>query len=339
MKEFLDEINYVKPNLDLETAECDDKFPIEKPTFFDAKEDFEKLCSKSFADLLKDGQWSPRYDGDYLKKLDYYIDMDRTGLISSNYFHFEARMCCNSINSPSPIRNWYNEKFKGTLYNSKYAEKSPKTALHLRKYVASQFRPSACKCLLEIFDVTSFHDPCMGWGDRLSAFLATEGVQSYSGTDVNPHLFFGYEKQCKSFLSDDKTVNFNLERAEDHIPKNQYDFAFTSPPYFNIEKYEGMWQSSAKYKKVNDWRKKFLFKMFDTVCSKLVIGGHFLLNISDVYSNHTINRICQPLIEHATKKSDISFLGSIGYRMNKRPNSKAEVSGTFAEPVLIFKKH
>ena len=339
MQEFLDKIEYSKIESSNKEVVQNENFPIEKPELSDAVEDFERLEQTSFKSLLKKGEWTPRYDGDHLKKLNYYIDTSRIGLISSNYFSFEARMCCNSINSPSPIRNWYNQKFKKTLYNSKYAEKNIKTALHLRKYVASQFRPSAAKCLLELFNVNSFHDPCMGWGDRLTAFLATKSVKNYSGTDVNPHLFLGYENQCKHFLDDTlQNALFLLERAEDYIPVHTYDFAFTSPPYFNIEKYEGLWQSSSKYKKINDWRTKFLFKMFDNVTENLLAGGYFLLNISDVYSNHTINEICAPLIAHANTIPTINFVGSIGYRLQKRVNSKSQISGVFAEPTLIFKK-
>lgn len=339
MESFLKEIEFknVKSNIDVFPKV--ETFPLEKPSFEDSMEDFFELRRNSFVDLLKKGKWGTRYDGKHLKKLNYYIDINRTGLKSSNFFHFENRMSCNSINSPSPIRNWYNKKFKRTLMNSKFAKDNVKTALALRKYIPSQFRPSAAKCLFEMFDIKNYHDPCMGWGDRLCAALATKQICNISGTEVNPHLFFGYEQQIEKFCQDEhKATNFSFERAEVFVPNYTYDFAFTSPPYFNIEKYEGMWQSIAKYKKLKDWLNKFLFRMFENVFSGLEKGGHFLVNISDVYSNHTINELCKPLINFSESIDSCEFLGSIGYRMQKRVNSKSNIDGIFAEPILMFRK-
>src|SRR6478735_4948002 len=86
------------------------EFPIDKPDFDTCNNDFQILKNKSFKDLIKKGEWFSRYEYKYPIN-NYYIDSDIIGLKSSDYFHFDSRMLCDSINSPSPIRVWNNEKF------------------------------------------------------------------------------------------------------------------------------------------------------------------------------------------------------------------------------------
>lgn len=311
-------------------------FPMVKPSFSDAFDDFNKMKANSFKSLLKKGEWYSRYEYKHkLSKL--YIGTDNTGLKSSNYFHFDARMCCDSINSPSPIRSWFNPKFKEPLKDVEIANGNMATAIALRKYVASQFRPSAAKCLYEKFRAKDIYDPCMGWGDRLSAALATSSVNSYTGLDVNPHLFLGYEKQ--SDLAK-KNLNIMFDRAEKYVPKEKsYDFVFTSPPYYDVERYEGIWQSHAKYKSLDDWLNKFLFVMLENAWNGLKDGGVMCINISDVYCHHKVQHICDPMVDHVLSFDGAKYVGAIGYQMRKRPNSKAtKQDGVFAEPIWTFKK-
>lgn len=309
-------------------------FPINKPTIEEAKADFKKLLEFD-SRIIKRGEWSTRYEYLY-PKIDRYIDISNVGLQSSNHFHFEARMCCDSINSPSPIRSWFNPKFKEGLYKCKIANGNMRTAIAMRKYIASQFRPTAAKALYNAFKAVHIFDPCMGWGDRLSGFLASN-AESYTGLDVNPHLFLGYQRQLGEFNIGQKTVDIYLERAEKFSTDRKFDFIFTSPPYFDVERYEGMWQSHNSYKTLDSWLKNFLFKMLNTCMDSLEVGGHIAINISDVYAHHTINKICDPMVKHVLKNKQMKYKGCIGYRMAKRPNSKA-VGDIFCEPIWIFKK-
>ena len=60
-----------------------------------------------------------------------------------------------------------------------------------------------------------------------------------------------------------------------------------------------------------------------------------IINISDVYSLHQINRICDPMNDFISTLDSSSYYGCIGYEMRKRPNSKAYDSkkDKFAEPM------
>jgi len=69
-------------------------------------------------------------------------------------------------------------------------------------------------------------------------------------------------------------------------------------------------------------------------------GGTMIVNISDVYSNHTVNRICDAMNDHISTLDGAIYDGCIGYKMNKRPNSKAldGKEGVFCEPMWVWKK-
>ena len=139
-------------------------FPIKLPTENDAQEDYQKLKEFNPLILIKSGDWFSRSDFDISKSKPIYIDSDRTGLKASDRHHWYARMACDSLTSPSPIRNWYQEKHRLTLENSKFFADNPKTAMALRKYIASQFRPTAALAIYKMFNAKSVYDPCGGVG-------------------------------------------------------------------------------------------------------------------------------------------------------------------------------
>ena len=306
-------------------------FPIKLPTENDAQEDYQKLKEFNPLILIKSGDWFSRSDFDISKSKPIYIDSDRTGLKASDRHHWYARMACDSLTSPSPIRNWYQEKHRLTLENSKFFADNPKTAMALRKYIASQFRPTAALAIYKMFNAKSVYDPCGGWGDRLVAAMAM-GID-YHCRDTNPLVLAGDSAMQQSYKYDGK-ISFEYEPSEKTSPKGIYDLVFTSPPYWKAEKYQGEQSSHLMYKKFDDWLENFLFKMIDNSWDVLNYEGHLVLNISDMYGNHTYNKIVQPILDKFEKYKPYV----IGYRMAKRVGSKSNATGIFCEPIIVIKK-
>lgn len=312
----------------------------------EARQDFQKLKELDATKLVTFGKTFTRYEYENMLSC-LYIDSCYVGNKSSNYFHQDSRYLCDSINSPSPHRSWYIKKFRDTLLNCLWTLKFEhvdmkvlKSALHLRKYVASQFRPSAAKAVYQMKYSKNVLDFSMGWGDRLNAFLSCEDTETYFGIDPNASLYEGYNKQIETYNSD-KTVILNCAGAEDvDIPKNSFDTVFTSPPYFNIERYtQEDNQSWKKFKKLDQWLKGFLFPVLKKSWEGLQKDGTMVINISDVYSNHTVNRICDPMNQFIARLPNSCYMGTYGLRMAKRPNSKAtDKEGIFTEPMWIWKK-
>lgn len=317
----------------------------------------EEECVKSYNDLLEledesiiiDSEWFTRYDynPEYFK-LNKIIKSNTTGNKSSDYFIQEHRWMCDSINAPSPYRSWNIEKFRLTLLNALWSLKVKKvdsttmrSCIGLRKYIASQFRPSAAKAVYNYFNSKNVLDFSSGWGDRLTGFMASN-ASSYTGIDPNSNLFEDYNKIINKF-NNGKNIDLKNVCAEDITFESdkKFDTIFTSPPYFNIERYtQEDNQSFKRYKKIDLWLQDFLFKTLGNFWENLDSGGHMIINISDVYSNHRVNNICDPMNDFISKLKDSVYVGCIGYEMRKRPNSGAlkNKTGVFAEPVWIWKK-
>jgi tRNA1(Val) A37 N6-methylase TrmN6 len=342
-------IDSVKEDIWNKTRNLDLKKEI---TLNQSIEDFELLKSLDTTDLIKQGDVFSRYE--YKWDIgDRYIDSCNIGNKSSNHFHQATRWKCDSINSPSPERNWNEKKFFFTLLNSLWSLKvkevsldTLRTCMSMRKYIASQFRPSAAKCLYDHFKAKRVLDFSSGWGDRLSAAMAASTVEQYMGIDPNEELFEDYKKQINCFNTN-KNIQMINAPAEDVFNNSliakediEPDMIFTSPPYFIVERYSrNDTQSWVRYKKIDKWLEGFLFPVLSGCLSILKPNGILAINISDVYCNHTINHICDPMNDFINSTKLAKKVDNINYRMAKRINSKSNKKGIFVEPIWIWKKH
>lgn len=293
---------------------------------------------------LKEGKIFTRYETNLD---DYYFDESSNFNDASNYFHQLSRYTADSVNSPSPVRTWNTYKFAKSMVSALFSLKCKevnKQTLHsclaMRKYIASQFKPSVAKAVYDYFNGKNVVDLCSGWGDRLSGFYASKNTKSYFGIDPNSSLCDGYNRQIIEY---NKLVHKDTEMvcqaAEDEVVKlPTCDLVFTSPPYFGVEKYsKDENQSYLRYRKFDSWLVNFLFKIIQKSYNALEKDGHLVLNISDVYMNHTINNICSPMIEYC-KELGFKHIGTWGMRMAKRTNSQSDKDGIFCEPMYIFEK-
>ena len=195
------------------------RMPMIQISEAEMRQAFTELCNLDAETLIKSDSFTSRYPYK-ASKLDEYIDMNKTGLKASNYFHQETRWRCDSINSPSPYRTWNQERFRLTLFNAlwtlKYkvvTEAKLRSTIGLRKYIAAQFSPAAAKAIYERFDSKRVLDFSSGWGDRLLAFASCEGTEHYTGIDPNNNLRAGYLAQIEEYGSK-KSYNLLQEHFE-----------------------------------------------------------------------------------------------------------------------------
>jgi hypothetical protein len=324
--------------------------PTVEISLADAQEDFKNLQNLDTKPLIKTGDLFSRYD--YKWDIgNQYIDSCNTGNKSSNLFHQDLRYRCDSINSPSPYRNWNEKKFFFTLCNAlwslRVSEVTSETLRHciaMRKYIASQFRPSAAKAIYDHFKAKRILDFSSGWGDRLSAALSKPFLEKYTAIDPNKDLWKNYNQQIGNLVGYTNNVEFIMEPAEEAVQKlktiRTYDLVFTSPPYFIIERYsKDASQSWQRYKKIDKWLDGFLFPVLRDSWELLQVGGHMAINISDVYCNHTVNHICDPMNDFIKDLTGAEKIDNINYRMAKRMNSKSHKKGIFVEPIWIWQKN
>lgn len=191
----------------------------------------------------------------------------------------------------------------------------------------TSFRPMNLKIIIKMFKATSILDFSSGWGDRLLAAMATN--TDYVGIDANKNLFPNYEKMIKFFDKSPEKYLMIHSKAEDVIiPDRKYDLIFTSPPYFQIEKYtSNNTQSISQYKSMNTWLENFLFVAIKKCYDALSNDGHLVININQ-RDKHKENYVVR-MIDYINKLPDSHFLGVIGYSVEKKGRE---------QPIWIWKK-
>lgn len=320
--------------------------PMRKYALEDAKESFNNLMH--FNAEINEGNVFTRYEYKYPLS-NQYVDCSNVGNVASDYFQQYNRWKADSLVSPSPVRTWQSQKFLhsalGGLFsmNAKSIDSNTlRMCLSLRKYIASQFKPSVAKVIYDLYKPNDVLDFCSGWGDRLCGFYASKYPKTYTGVDPNSGLVEAYFEQIKlydSLTEAPKDVKMMCSPAEDIESYGRtFDLIMTSPPYYNIEKYcTENTQSYKRYRSIESWLNKFLFVAIQKAWESLRNGGTMLINISDVYSGHKVQKICDPMNDFIDSLGG-KYQGTIGMRMSKRPNSKASADGIFIEPIWIWKK-
>ena len=321
--------------------------PTMEMTEEDCRKDFNKLKGTWVYDILKEGEWFARSEDGYEWPLDYqgsqwYFARNNIGNKSSNYFQQENRWSVESSSYPGPKRTWETFDFMKSLMGAAYSLKLTKidrsilrTMIGLRKYICSQFKPNVAKALYDLFKARNVMDFSMGWGDRLAGFYASMNTELYVGVDPRRENHPIYREQADYYdglltmFESEKQVRFICEAAEDFYfdgYEDTFDIIFTSPPYFNIERYgEDDNQSWVRYKDIDSWNYQFLQKSLDNMLPTLKSGGKLCVNISDVNAKTKGGaqylKICDPMNEFLDEYRDMEYIGCIGMEMAKRPNS------------------
>ena len=338
-----------------------------------AYKDFMKLKGLWWKNLLKDGKWFARNNDAYKYSLDYdgkqiFFTTIPTGNKSSDYFHHVNRWKVDGSGGlPSPEKVWQERKRVRQVMKAAFTLKVTSlnrnvfmSLIALKFYICSTFKPSIAKAIYDMFRAENILDFSAGWGDRLAGFYASEYGKLYVGIDPNEGNHENYNRQAEfydkhlGFFEHERTSKFICSPAEDvdySEYENTFDLVFTSPPYFDRERYsDADTQSWVRYKNIDLWNEDFLQKTLSKLWPTIKPGGNLLVNIADVNGGKgTWLEICNPMIDFMLKTfDDAIYDGCIGMRMQKRPNcsgigtdleQKDEFSEiAFAEPVWVIRK-
>lgn len=162
------------------------------------------------------------------------------------------------------------------------------------------FKPLTAMEIYTRFKPKSVLDPTMGWGGRLVGACALD-VPNYIGIDTNKSLKEPYKNMVKTLKELGTQTNIKLmfkDALKVDYSKLDYDCVFTSPPYYNIEIYEG-----TKYKTEEEWDEDFYIPLFTQTYKHLKRGGHFILNIpKKLYENVCLDLLGKTNIKIPLKK-------------------------------------
>ena len=151
------------------------------------------------------------------------------------------------------------------------------------------FRPATAKALYELYgkENSKVLDTSSGFGGRLLGFFTAKNTAEYVGIDPNTadscNKFILYMSRYftnkKAYVNRIGSEDFTVENYPQY--ENYFDISFTSPPYFNIERYsDDITQSHVKFNTYDAWIDGFYRNTIYNSCNSLKLDGVFAVNIS-----------------------------------------------------------
>ena len=201
----------------------------------------------------------------------------------------------------------------------------------------SNFRPTAAHAIYSRFlpEGGTTWDMSGGYGGRLLGaiksqinYIATEPA-SDTVKGLNEIIVdFGYISNIFRKIPHMEIVQ---KGSEDFLPdKESLDLCFTSPPYFNTEKYsDEETQSYIKFPTQDEWVEGFLRKTIQNCRYGLKPNRYMLINIADVKS---FNHLEDTTVWIAEQEG---FVLEDGYSLAL---SKIQGEGFKYEPIFVFRK-
>lgn len=195
----------------------------------------------------------------------------------------------------------------------------------------SNFRPTAAAAIYSHFanKGDTVYDMSSGFGGRcLGAHIS--GV-NYIGVDPSTKSYNGVLEMSKFLKSNTTLYNIGSEYQLPNVQDNTIDLAFTSPPYFDCEKYsEEKTQSYKKYPSKNEWLNGYMKDTLTECFRVLKSGKNLILNVQNVktYKNLVSD------VKHLAETLGFTLTDEWGLQL-----SRLGKGGYKTEPILIFKKN
>ena len=220
-----------------------------------------------------------------------------------DYFTEYERLNTGKIYAPSVKESWKNKDIRMKILE-KFVKSRKWTVEELRDCIyrsskeVSTFRPSRCVGFLtKIYNCSipamlsgkKWLDISAGWGDRL--FTACGLGMSYMGFDPNTNLIPGHKEMINRCgdqnLQQVFPYPFESEMVEKLLKleineRGLFDFCLTSPPFFDIESYNGQNQSTDNYPQFDTWLVDFLFVSLDRAWNCLKDDGYLAINLANI---------------------------------------------------------
>lgn len=138
--------------------------------------------------------------------------------------------------------------------------------------------------LFKQFNPKKILDPCCGFGSRLLS-ANVFGADSYIGIDTNTNLsqpLLDFSNWL-SLKSNTKNTFIFQDCLSVDYSKLDFDFIFTSPPYYNVERYNHMTTRRTKAQ----WDTEFYIPLWNLLWKSLK-EGHMAINVNQEIYNRTL---------------------------------------------------
>lgn len=301
----------------------------------------------------------PNYDKsqyDVEKELEKIKNLDDSKIISGDdikqtmhgcgylwtYFPHWIEVACG--NDKSVLENWNDDEKLKALIRKTYRWQQKhgngiftvnrlrqNAKVYCSKQSVSNFRPTAAKYLYNTYGNEGVvWDMCGGYGGRLLGFLASN-CKHYITTEPCTLTYKGLLDMKAAYKYIDKKVDIFRIGSEDFLPpKNSLDLCFTSPPYFDTEKYSTEpTQSYIRFDTPERWLNGYLNQTIYNCHYGLKSGGTLILNVANVKTLPTL------------EKDTVELAKSNGFELIETKFlilSSIAGKGIKREPIFVFKK-
>jgi tRNA1(Val) A37 N6-methylase TrmN6 len=263
---------------------------------------------------FKNYKSNERKEGKYFHIIINY-DKEEKFLRLTDYFSEDVRIRCHFSDFIS-VYDWYQENKKKIIkeLGEVVSYNNIDNYIWSRTKACSNFPTVIALALLKKLKPQNWLDPSAGWGDRLIASIAY-GC-NYHGIDPNPKMQKNYKK-IVDVLGDKNHEKYHVlcKGFENSIiMEDYYDLVFTSPPFFDLEKYgDDKNQSIKKYPTLKSWITNFIYPFLVKSVKALKRKGHLALYVSD-YSNI---RYVQKIKNFMKSQITMKWEGEITWQVSK----------------------
>lgn len=279
-------------------------------------------------------------DGDILQKMH--------GLsLAWSYFPHAWSVQCGSMKTPMEVFESDTDLKRAIAKRLKYGT-GRITDAEVRKAVrsysgaqgVSNFRPTAAAAIYHTFLPPSggtVWDMSSGFGGRLLGAIACRHVSRYVGTDPCSQTMTGLRTMARELGRDSLEIELHKMGSEDFYPdRNSFDLCFSSPPYFDTEKYSSeSTQSYLRFPSRESWLKGFLGSTLDNCWCGLKSKGRLIINIANVSSYPTL---AKDFVQMACSRG-WRLERTLRYSLSCMMGTRKRHDGCFKyEPVFIFER-
>jgi SAM-dependent methyltransferase len=197
------------------------------------------------------------------------------------------------------------------------------------------FRPTVAKAIIETYsrDNARVLDFCAGYGGRLLGALSLR--RHYIGIEPARAQIQGLRRMHMA-IRPMAIGSAELHRAcaEDFLTDvrtTSIDLVFSSPPYFNLERYsDEPTQSYRRYPTYAAWRDRFLTTVIRETHRVLRPGGQFVLNVANTEAGPVARDALALAKRHFTLREALRLV------MHATPAERARGRLYRSEPVYVF---
>jgi hypothetical protein len=264
-----------------------------------------------------------------------------------SYFPASWSVRCGSMKSPLDVFN-SDKDLRGAIAKHIKFRSEPITDAAIRRVVrffsgaqgVSNFRPTAAAAIYHTFLPSTggkVWDMSSGFGGRLLGAIACNRVSGYVGTDPCSQTMTGLRTMAGELGRDGLEIELQKMGSEDFLPdRNSFDLCFSSPPYFDAEKYScESTQSYLKYPDKDSWLHGFLGTTLDNCRRGLKPSGRLIVNIANVSSYPTLENDFVGMACSRGWKLECK----LHYALSRMMGTRRPDGESFRyEPVFVFKK-